>query len=366
MKLYKSFFSIAIVVVALALAAAAWGGLLGGKGEPLSEPAGQGQTAQAAGQREPARENAVRVLRSATDMPGPVGDRPPQTVTVDMTAVELDGQLMDGVTYTYWTFDGTVPGQMIRVREGDTVVLRLTNASDSVQPHSIDLHAVNGPHGGGQATQVMPGETKAFTFKALNPGVYVYHCATPYVPAHIANGMYGLIVVEPAGGLPPVDREFYVMQGEFYADLRPHQKGHASFDGEALWHEVPNFVVFNGQFNALTGDEQLTAKVGERVRIFIGNAGPNLASSFHVIGEIFDVVHKEGASEASTNVQTTLIPAGGAAWVEFTVDVPGDYTLVDHSINRALSKGAVAVLHVEGPENPEVYHELGSIGSGGV
>lgn len=359
-------FAVGAVVVAMTLLGAPGPGLRTGDAgnEPgassaQAEAAAQ-STAHAAAQRPPARENAARVARDPADVPAPVGDRPPQTVIVDITAVELDGQLMDGVSYTYWTFDGTVPGQMIRVREGDTVEIRLTNLPGSTQPHSIDLHAVNGPHGGGSVTQALPGETKAFRFKALNPGVYVYHCATPYVPAHVANGMYGLIVVEPAGGLAPVDREFYVVQGEVYADLRPHQKGHASLDSEALWQEKPNFVVFNGQFAALTGEHQMTARVGQRVRIFIGNAGPNLVSSFHVIGEIFDVVHKEGASEASSNVQTTVIPAGGAAWVEFTVDAPGDYTLVDHALNRALGKGAVAVLHVEGPENPQVFEPLGS------
>lgn len=356
MKLYKSFFSIAIVVVALALAAAAWGGLLGGKGEPLSEPAGQGQTAQAAGQREPARENAVRVLRSATDMPGPVGDRPPQTVTVDMTAVELDGQLMDGVTYTYWTFDGTVPGQMIRVREGDTVVLRLTNASDSVQPHSIDLHAVNGPHGGGQATQVMPGETKAFTFKALNPGVYVYHCATPYVPAHIANGMYGLIVVEPAGGLPPVDREFYVMQGEIYTVEPMGTKGHLTFDHDKMLREAPEYFVFNGSTTALSADYPLKAKVGETVRIYFGVGGPNFTSSFHVIGEIFDRAYPYASltSPPLNDVQTISVPPGGATMVEFSLEVPGRYILVDHALSR-LERGLVGYLDVEGEDAPDIY-----------
>lgn len=308
--------------------------------------------------REPARESAVRIARDPADVPPPAGGRPPREIVVDLTAVELDGQLADGVSYTYWTFNGTVPGPMIRVRVGDTVLIRLSNDPHSTQPHSIDLHAVNGPHGGGSATQVLPGETRAFRFKALNPGVYVYHCATPYVPTHVANGMYGLIVVEPEGGLAPVDREFYVMQGEIYADLRPHQKGHAAFNAAALWDENPSFVVFNGQFQALTGEHAMTAKVGERVRLFVGNGGPNLASSFHVIGEVFDVVHREGASEASTNVQTTLIPAGGATWVEFTVDVPGEYTLVDHALNRALGKGAIATIRVEGPEKPEVFEAL--------
>ena len=325
------------------------------KGAPAStEPV----PAEAKATVPPPKPEAVRVAKDAADMPGPVGDRPPTTVAVDILAVETPGVLKEGITYTYWTFDGTVPGQMIRVRQGDTVEIRLTNRADSTQPHSIDLHAVNGPGGGAHATQVMPGETKAFRFKALNPGVYVYHCATPYVPAHVANGMYGLIVVEPEGGLPPVDREFYVMQGEIYASLKPYERGHASFDDKALWDENPNFVVFNGQHNALTGEHQLTAKVGERIRIFIGNGGPNLISSFHVIGEIFDVVHKEGASETTSNVQTTLIPAGGAAWVEFTVDVPGDYVLVDHSLNRTLGKGALGILHVEGPEDPEIFQAL--------
>ena len=356
-----------VIFLILVVSLAVWTGwLVSGRGPsdaaagtPATSLAGNTQSAAAANPaREPARQGAVRIARDPADVPASVGGRPPQEVVVNLTAVELDGQLADGISYNYWTFDGTVPGPMIRVRVGDTVEIRLTNDPKSTQPHSIDLHAVNGPHGGGAATQVLPGETKAFRFKALNPGVYVYHCATPYVPAHVANGMYGLIVVEPEGGLAPVDREFYVMQGEIYSDLRPHQTGHAAFNAAALWDENPNFVVFNGQFQALTGEHAMRAKVGERVRLYVGNGGPNLASSFHVIGEVFDVVHREGASEASTNVQTTLIPAGGATWVEFTVDVPGHYTLVDHALNRALGKGAIATIVVEGPENPEIFKPL--------
>ncbi|MBX6377422.1 MAG: multicopper oxidase domain-containing protein, partial [Clostridia bacterium] len=133
-------------------------------------------------------------------------------------------------------------------------------------------------------------------------------------------------------------------------------QGHLDYDAASVLAEHPNFVVFNGKVMALTGDNAMKARVGERVRIFVGNGGPNLLSSFHVIGEVFDQVHEEGASEATSNVQTTLIPAGGAAWVEFTIDVPGTYTLVDHALSRALDKGAVAQIVAEGPANPAIFN----------
>ena len=307
----------------------------------------------------PVVDGAVDIRRNASDVPAPIGNREPQKVVVELETVEVTGFLDDGSTYTYWTFDGTVPGPMIRVREGDTVELRLKNNEASQNVHSIDLHSVNGPGGGAEATQVVPGETRAFTFKAMNPGVYVYHCASPHIPTHIALGMYGLIVVEPASGLEPVDREFYVMQGEIYTKQERVMKGNHEFDGKRLLDENPSFVVFNGRAMALTGDMAMKAKVGEKIRIFVGNGGPNLISSFHVIGEIFDKVHPEGATESVSNVQTTVVPAGGAAWVEFTLDVPGVYKLVDHSLSR-LDKGALALIEVEGPENTEVFQDLGA------
>jgi len=301
---------------------------------------------------------APRIARDPRDLPPPVRREASEHVVVELETVEKVGTLADGLTYTYWTFNGTVPGPMVRVRQGDTVEIRLSNHPSSTQIHSIDLHAVNGPGGGGAVTQVAPGETKAFQFKALHPGVFVYHCATPHVPTHIANGMYGLIVVEPPEGLGPVDHEFYVMQGEIYADGRPGAVGHAALDPAALWEERPNFVVFNGQFQALTGEHAMRVRVGDRVRIFVGNGGPNLISSFHVIGEVFDEAHPDGATQALTNVQTTTIPAGGATWVEFTVDVPGEYTLVDHALGRALDKGALAVIVAEGDANPSVFRAV--------
>lgn len=323
--------------------------------EQIAAPA-TGEAAVAA--NAPTAPDAVRIARDADDLPGPVGPREPQRVVVELETVERVGTMTDEVTYTYWTFNGTVPGPMIRVREGDTVELRITNNPDSGQPHSIDLHAVTGPGGGAEVTQVHPGETKSFEFKAMAPGVYVYHCATPHIPTHVAMGMYGLIVVEPAEGWPDVDKEFYLMQGDFYADLGPRDAGHAKFDGEAMKNEQPAFVVFNGQFQALTGEYAMEAEVGDRVRLFVGNGGVNLVSSFHVIGEIMDVVYREGQSEPVHNVQTTLIPAGGATMVEFTVDVPGVYTLVDHSLSRAIDKGAVAHLIVRGEENPDIFNPL--------
>lgn len=312
----------------------------------------------------PAATDAVRIAGKADAIPAAITRRAPETVKLSLTTKELNGTLADGTTYTYWTFDGQVPGPMLRVRQGDTVELTLTNDAKSQNVHSIDLHAVTGPGGGAGGTQVKPGESKMITFQALNAGVYVYHCASPHIPTHIAKGMYGLIVVEPQEGLAKVDREFYLMQGEVYALGAKSQKGHKEHDGEAQSNERPPYIVFNGQTASLTGENAMKAKVGEKIRLFVGNGGPNLISSFHVIGEIFDEVHQEGAREATHDIQTTLIPAGGATWVEFTVDVPGTYTLVDHSISRAIDKGAVAQLIVEGPENPAVFHAPAGSGSG--
>src|SRR5690606_21493537 len=152
----------------------------------------------------------------------------------------------------------------------------------------IDLHAVTGPGGGAASSFTAPGHASQFTFTALNPGLYVYHCATAPVGMHVTNGMYGLILVEPKEGLPRVDREYYVMQGDYYTVGKYREKGLQNFDMEKAIDENATYVLFNGREGSLTGENALQANVGEKVRLYVGNGGPNLVSSFHVIGEIFD------------------------------------------------------------------------------
>lgn len=297
----------------------------------------------------------IAELSSPPYVPAPVGNRSAKHLVVKMEIIEEEGTMTGGVKYNYWTFGGTVPGSFIRARVGDEVEFHLANHPDNKLPHNIDLHAVNGPGGGATSSFVAPGREAVFNFKVLAPGLYVYHCATAPVGMHIANGMYGLILVEPEGGLAPVDKEFYVMQGDFYTKGNYGEPGLQPFDMNKAIKEDADYVVFNGAVGALTGDNALNVEVGETVRLFVGNGGPNLSSSFHAIGEIFDRVHVEGADLINTNVQTTMIPAGGAAIVEFYVDVPGEIILVDHAIFRAFNKGALAMINVTGEPNKTIY-----------
>ena len=300
---------------------------------------------------------AADIVRDPTDLPGRINARPPQIVRVDLKTVELKGQLDNKTTYNFWTFNGKVPGPFIRVRVGDTVEAHLKNDETSIMIHSVDFHAATGPGGGAEFTQADPGEEKIVTFKALVPGLFVYHCATPSVPHHITSGMYGLILVEPEGGLPQVDREFYVMQGELYTAQPFGTQGDQEMDYEKLISERPEYFLFNGSVGALTKSHPLRARPGETVRIFFGVGGPNFTSSFHVIGEIFDRVY-QGASLGAmplTGVQTVSVPPGGATVVEFKIDRPGRYTLVDHALSR-IERGLVGFLIVDGPNEDELMH----------
>ena len=295
------------------------------------------------------------VLTDAPNVPPPITRKQATKVTVKLEVKEVVGRLADGVEYTFWTFGGSVPGKFIRIREGDEVEFHLRNHPDNKMPHNIDLHAVTGPGGGAAASFTAPGHDSQFSFKAINRGLYVYHCATAPVGMHIANGMYGLILVEPSEGLPKVDREYYVMQSDFYTKGGTGKPGRQAFDMEKAVREEAEYVVFNGSVGAISGDNALQAKRGETVRLYLGNGGPNLVSSFHIIGEIFDKVRVEGGSLENHNVQTTLIPAGGTAIVEFKCETPGTLILVDHAIFRAFNKGALGMIKVEGEEDALVY-----------
>ncbi len=327
------------------------------------EMASVGNTVVPAG---PADASAVDIVRDPADLPGPIGERGPELIRIDLETVELSGQLADGTTFKYWTFNGKVPGPFIRVRVGDTVEVHLKNLPDSSMAHSVDFHAVTGPGGGAVATQTQPGGETMFTFKAINPGLFVYHCATPMVAQHIANGMYGLILVEPEGGLPAVDREFYVMQGELYTAQPFGTTGALTEDVTKLLNEDPEYFMFNGASMGLTSDAHaLRASVGETVRIFFGVGGPNFTSSFHVIGEIFDRVYDQASltSAPLTDVQTTLVPPGGATMVEFRLEVPGRYILVDHALAR-LQRGLAGYLYADGDPVPDIFDATETPGSG--
>ena len=297
------------------------------------------------------------ISRDPTDLPPPIGKREPQTVRLDLFAVEQEGRLAEATTFGYWTFNGKVPGPFVRVRVGDTVDVHLKNSADSNMIHSVDFHAATGPGGGAAALQVDPGGEKSMTFKALVPGLYVYHCATPMVAEHIANGMYGMILVEPVAGLPPVDHEFYVMQGEIYTEAAFGQHGSQEFSVEKLLNERPEYFVFNGSVGAISKLHPLHAKVGETVRLFFGVGGPNFTSSFHVIGEIFDKVYNLGGltNPPLEGIQTVTVAPGGAVITEFKLHVPGNYTIVDHALAR-MERGLAGLLIVEGSPNPDIYN----------
>lgn len=291
-------------------------------------------------------------------VPPPITRTTPETVEINLTAAEVIAEIAPNVYFNYWTYNKQVPGPMLRVRTGDTVIVNLTNDATSLHAHNIDLHAVNGPGGGATLTNVEPGETKSFKWKAVQPGLYVYHCATANVSTHNSHGQYGLILVEPEEGLPKVDKEFYVMQGELYTQGDIGRQGMTVFDARKLVDGNPTYVTFNGRIEKATGME---INRGERVRMYVGNGGVNLVSSFHIIGEIFDTVYPEGAmgkdSALFKNVQTTIVPAGGSAIVEFVAEVPGKLVLVDHALAR-MNKGAWATAIVKGEENPEIFSAI--------
>lgn len=292
-------------------------------------------------------------LTFAPNVPKPIERTTPAKVVVKLEALEKVMEIESGVKFKYWTFNGTTPAPFIRVREGDMVEVQLSNPVNGKMPHSLDFHSAAAPEGGALASQTAPGKSTTFAFRATAPGLYLYHCGTMPVGIHIGKGMFGLMLVEPKEGLSKVDKEFYIMQNEFYVKdgANPELK---VFDMAKAEYELPDYVVFNGKVGALTDENALKAKVGDKVRFFVGNAGPNKISSFHLIGRTFDTVYVEGGTLQNHHVQTTLIPSGGTTMVEMQMNVPGKYTFVDHSIFRA-EKGAKGNIIVEGEPNKEIY-----------
>lgn len=333
-----------------------WIGLLVGAGSVLLASA---QNHGAHANNSMSTVKAADIVRNPADLPKPIGERTPALVRVTLTAKELVGVLdpSSGTTYRYWTFNGKVPGPFIRVMQGDTVEVTLANAKDSSMVHSVDFHAVIGPGGGSAVTQVPPGQSKSFTFQATVPGLFVYHCGSPMVAQHIANGMYGLILVEPRGGLPHVDREYYITQSEFYTTAPKGKAGLQQFSTENLMSERAQYYIFNGAVDAITKEYPLQAKEGETIRIFFGNAGPNATASEHMVGEIFTHYYQLGSltSLPLAGIQTATVPPGGAAILELKASMPGEFTLMDHAIAR-MEKGNMAILQVTGPDNSALMH----------
>jgi nitrite reductase (NO-forming) len=269
-------------------------------------------------------------------------------VFVKMTAQIIDIQLDKDTLYKAWTFNGEAPGPVVVVNEGDTIHFTLDNMDPAV-PHSMDFHAVHTAPNVGFA-DVMPNEEGTFAYKANSPGVFMYHCGTAPVIAHIANGMHGVIIVKPADGYPTddlVDKEFVIVQNEWYdynnmEDMIEGEPNQVVFSAKALEEGQINT---NGTVGALT-DTPLEAKVGDRIRFYINNVGPNELSSFHVIGTIMEDVYIDGhPANHLKGMQTVGLPASGGAVVEFVVKEPGEYKFVTHQFEH-VEKGAVGKIIV--------------------
>ncbi len=295
-------------------------------------------------------------LTYAPNVPPPITRQEPAIVEVDLVTGQKWMPLTTVQSYGFWTFNEHVPGPFVRARVGDWLEVHISNTDTNGMPHNVDFHAATGPGGGANLLTVAPGQQHTAWLRLLHPGLFMYHCAVPPMIDHIGNGMYGLILVEPTNGLPHVDREFYVMQSEFYTKDAPPDAKRLQYSHDRAMDEHPQFVVFNGQFGSMRFKDALRAETGERVRIYFGNAGPSLISSFHIIGTVMDEVYRDGSlSEApARGLQTTLVTPGAAAIVEFTPIVPGVYTFLDHAAAHS-EKGAMGDLAVSGPAKADVY-----------
>lgn len=253
------------------------------------------------------------------------------TVSVHLNARHKVVKVAPGVKMRAWTFNGGVPGPVIRVTEGDTVEVTLKN-SDQHMAHSVDFHAAEvSPQV--NFADVLPGKTKTFSFVARRPGVFLYHCGTSPVLQHIAMGMYGAIIVDPIGGRPPAN-ETVLVQSEFYGKLKKRgKKLKPSY--KAIQTQAPKYAAFNGKAFRYR-NKPIDVAVGQPQRVYVVAAGPTLGSDFHVVGEIFDQVQPDGnPANRLFSVSTYGVPSGGAAMFELTFDSPGSYPFVTHAFRWA-------------------------------
>lgn len=280
----------------------------------------------------------------------------PRNVRVTLQTQEYEAEIAPGVTYPFLTFEGAVPGPAIVVCLGDWVEVTLKNPADSKHAHNVDFHAATGALGGGGVSTVAPGQQTTFRFQTLKEGAFVYHCAIPPIPFHVTSGMYGSIIVLPRGGLPEVDKQFYLMEGDFYTEPSEDDPSRHVYSPERVSAENPSYVVTNGKVGALTGDNALKVKVGDKVRFFYGQA--NDESWIHIIGGHFDVVYGRGSfhpdSTREYGVETTAVAAGSTSVVEYTFRFPGVYLLVNHKLIRATEKGQAVQIIVEGVADPNI------------
>lgn len=300
------------------------------------------------------------VSADPTDLPPPINRDEPKEIDVTLRPREVTAEIEPGVTFTYMTFNGQVPGPFIRARRGDTINLTFENPEENNLPHNVDFHACYGPGGGAEATMTNPGDTAELSFSPQYPGAFIYHCAVPNLDMHISAGMYGLILVEPEGGLPDVDHELYLGQNEVYTKQEAGAEGEHNFDFNGMTREDPTYVLLNGAKYAFTPDVHgpaASVSTGETARVFFVNGGPNLTSSFHPIGNVWSELHPQGSlsTDPQTHIQTTPVSPGSTTVATMEFPVPGPVKIVDHALSRVARKGCLAVVDVQGEERPEIF-----------
>jgi nitrite reductase (NO-forming) len=317
------------------------------------------------GQQQAKEVDTDQVAADPTDIPDPIDRDEPTTHDVTLTVEEVTAEIEPGVTFDYLTFDGQIPGPMVRVRQGDTINFTMENLDGNQLPHNVDFHAVYGTGGGAVATTASPGSENSMKFQARYPGAFIYHCAVPRLDYHISAGMFGMIVVEPKGGLPEVDRELYFGQHELYTDKPTGEEGHHAPDPEAMAAEDPTYVLLNGEKYAWAAANRgpIETNVGETVRVFMVDGGPNLSSNFHPIGNVWSRAYRDGglpedgdvAAYADKHIQTMKVPPGSCMIGEMEMEVTERIKLVDHALSRVRHKGLLAEVDANGAEDEAIY-----------